>query len=162
MKKKIRLLLTGCVLGFFAGKYFFENLNKSTIRGYSMYPTISDKDYVYDESLFLLKYRLERNDIVIVRDPNNNERLVKRIVGIPGEIYTDQDGIENKIEDEKYFVLGDNRRISHDSRDFGPVSVETKVQIIVKTYAKADLGEFLEAVSPKNPRGKDKFQLKGK
>lgn len=157
--RKVKVLLVGGVLGYFFGKHFFDNVNISTISGYSMYPTISDKDYVYDESLPFLRNRLSRNDIVIVRDPEKNQRLIKRIIGLPGEPYVDEKGTKYEIPDGKYFVMGDNRRNSLDSRNFGPVSVETKVQMIVHTKKKANLNEFLEAVAITTQRQKDNFSL---
>lgn len=157
--RKVKFFLAGLLLGGYSGKKISENVNISTVRGYSMYPTISDMDYVYDESLLFLRSRLSRNDIVIVRDPENNQRLIKRIIGLPGEPYVDEKGTKYEIPDGKYFVMGDNRRNSFDSRNFGPVSVETKVQIIVKTNTPANLNEFLEAVAITTQRQKDNFSL---
>ncbi len=158
-KRKISLFLAGCFVGGFLAKNICENVNESLIHGYSMYPTIADKDYVYDESLPFLKHRLDRYNIVIVRDPENNQRLIKRIIGLPGEFYTDERGIKYEIPEGKYFVMGDNRRISIDSRNFGPASVESKVQIVVKTNSKLNLNEFLEAIAITNTRQKDNFSL---
>lgn len=87
----------------------------------------------------LNKYK--RGDIVVV--DLGNEKIIKRIVGLPGEsiyclngeIYINdekfnEDYISSEtldftkifIQDDEYFVMGDNRAVSMDSRSFGPIN----------------------------------------
>lgn len=115
------------------------------VDGNSMYPTLNDR-----EILLLKKYdkKYDRFDIVVLK--YNDEKLVKRIIGLPGEkvyykhntLYIDgekviedfdHDATDNfnitdlgytKIPDDYYLVLGDNRDDSLDSRIIGLISKE--------------------------------------
>lgn len=116
------------------------------VDGDSMKETLNDND-------ILLLYKLgsiKRFDIVVLDEAYDNEKIIKRVIGMPGEtvsikndkIYINGKVIDNsfaygttsdvdKIElgEDEYFILGDNRLISKDSRYFGPV---TKGEIIGK------------------------------
>lgn len=111
------------------------------VDGASMNPTLVD-----GEILILKKYdrSLKRFDIVVL--DYNGEKLVKRVIGLPGEkiaykdnkLYvngkrvketfeheiTDDFELEEKIPEGYYFVLGDNRINSTDSRMIGAISKE--------------------------------------
>lgn len=93
----------------------------------------------------LVLYRLakiERYDIVVLHEKDDNDNIIKRVYGLPGEtiriahnkIYINGEAIEDNyaygktsdyeeitLGDDEYFVLGDNRGISKDSRMIGPI-----------------------------------------
>ena len=107
-----------------------------------------------------------RGDVVVVRDPRESaKRYLKRLIGLPGERVGLVDGallidgaplhepylgglppvlglarMEWTLGPGEYFVMGDNRSHSTDSRDFGPVSAEDIVGIAWFRYW--PLGEF--------------------
>ncbi|HEY4521755.1 MAG TPA: signal peptidase I [Candidatus Paceibacterota bacterium] len=103
----------------------------SRVESKSMMPTLNDGDWL----LFLRFSNPEKFGIFFVDDPKNeNIKLVKRIVGLPGEKIEE---IYNSytIPANHYYVLGDfkgsywNKElgemvVSLDSRDFGPVRGE--------------------------------------
>ena len=108
------------------------------VDGTSMHQTLNDGD-------ILLLYKMakyDRFDIVVLNEEYDDEIIIKRIIGLPGEtieirdgeIYIDEvlmpddqgygetsDYDKITLEDDEYFILGDNRLISKDSRYFGPV-----------------------------------------
>ena len=127
-----------------------------TVEGNSMLDTLESGDHLYVSMLSSRIQGYERGDIVICFYPGRTDRCVKRIVGLPGERLKIQDGVvyinDEPLEEEyltriaryyypeitlgegEYFVLGDNRPVSHDSHssDVGPVTrIEGVVRCII-------------------------------
>jgi len=139
-----------CLLAFVCVWYFGQQV--STV-GDSMKPVLSNGDVVLVNRIIYNATTPKRGDIIIFK-PKGNENIhyyTKRIIGLPGEtveimenrIYIDGDKLEEeyettdiddvgivtekvKLAGDEYFVLGDNRASSEDSRnaDVGNVKRE--------------------------------------
>jgi len=104
-------------------------LTISRVNGESMQPTLMNGQLlVVSESAFWFSAP-QRNDVVIVQYAGDtNVHFVKRIVGIPGDtvMYNNSPLV---LGPTQYFIEGDNRNFSTDSRVYGPIQ---KNQIIGK------------------------------
>ena len=118
------------------------------VRGDSMQPTIEHGQYLLVSRMAYVDSAPARGDVIVLRDPcNGRRRVLKRVVGLPGEevrirdgllfvegVHLDESYLANLptsigLEDNfwelgtsQYFVAGDYRIRSTDSRDYGPIS----------------------------------------
>ena len=113
-----------------------------------MVPTLLDGDIMILDKIGYRLNGLKRFDIVVIK--YNNEKIIKRVIGLPGDYIEYKDNIlyvngkeikeeykrditnnfslkdlgYEKIPENKYLVLGDNRSISKDSRIIGLIDKE--------------------------------------
>lgn len=115
------------------------------VKGYSMYPTISEYDYLIINRMPYITHEPEYGDIIVFKTnqltvDGEEKDLIKRVIGLPGDTIEIKDGIVFRngesleepyindgytpgeiesiiIEEGKIFVMGDNRANSLDSRD---------------------------------------------
>lgn len=149
------VVLAGITIGlvrYFLFKPFY-------VKGQSMEPTFFEHEYLIIDEITYRFRTPERGEIVVFRAPSDpKDFYLKRVLALPGErvkveenkiiIYNEEypQGVvllEEYIDEEtsgavsltlgpdQYFVLGDNRSASYDSRRFGPIS---RQDIIGRTW----------------------------
>jgi signal peptidase I len=123
------------------------------VRGESMTPAFENGDYLIIDEISYRFQDPQRGEVIVFKYPNDpSQRYIKRIIGLPGETVEIKEGrvvISNQkepyvldesgyllsdiftpgetlisLEEDEYFVLGDNRRASADSRRWGSLNRE--------------------------------------
>lgn len=138
LRESFQMIVIPVALALFCGKVLIVNAN---IPSGSMENTIHPGDRVIGSRLAYLGQDPQRGDIIIFRFPDDESQVfIKRIIGLPGEevlivdgqVYIDgaQSPLEEvylkeapqgsfgpyEVPEDSYFVMGDNRNNSHDSR----------------------------------------------
>jgi signal peptidase I len=121
------------------------------VEGLSMFATLEDQDYLIANKIDYRLHAPQRGDIIILRPPTlSTTDYIKRVIALPGERLLIRDGVVyingHKLDEpylpeawtvnanwdggqptgmvipaNQYFVMGDNRNRSSDSRVFGPI-----------------------------------------
>ena len=166
----LRFVVTVAIL-FFTIKTFF--IQPFLVQQDSMQPTIQPYNYIIvDRFSYRFLQEPKRGDVVVFLSSDNDRYLIKRIVGLPGERITIKDtittiypsatstepttlpetyvafpdpktAIDIVIPQNEYFVMGDNRKNSLDSRVLGTVSKERIVgRTLVRLFPFMEIGLF--------------------
>lgn len=134
-------------------------IQPTVVRGESMYPTLTNNDYLMVNKLSYINQSPKRGDIIVFKtdliDNKSNKKkdLVKRVIALPGEHIIIKDNevfIDDKKLNEGYldgvntdgnidmivpqnhiFTMGDNRPKSGDSREIGTINID---DVIGKVY----------------------------
>ncbi len=147
---------------FIVLRFFVAEPHK--VSGRSMVPNFQDGDYIITNKLSARTADFKRGEVVILKNPRNTDQVfIKRVIGLPserisllnGKVYINgspivepylppktqtpgesylTDGEEVLIPENQYFVIGDNRAGSSDSREWGPISTELVIGSALLRY----------------------------
>lgn len=165
MNKNIKNILSYVlviVIALLIKNYIFTPIR---VNGSSMEPTLKDGDIMILNEIGYHLNGVKRFDIVVVKKDNDNDRIIKRVIGLPGETVAFKDNKlfindevveenfshdvthnfdlseidETVIPDDYYFVVGDNRGNSKDSRIIGLINkseIKGKTSLIIFPFNK--------------------------
>ena len=142
------------------------------VRGQSMEPNFGNGDYLIIDEISYRLGDPQRGEVVVFKYPQNpSQRYIKRIVGLPGETIAIEAGsviifnwegsqildesdylssailtpgdVRVSLDEDEYFVLGDNRAVSSDSRRWGSLGRENIVgRVLFRAWPFTALAKF--------------------
>ncbi|MGC2637194.1 MAG: signal peptidase I [Acidobacteriaceae bacterium] len=139
----LRDIVISCLASVFIITVLYQPVR---VEGTSMQPGLRDQDRLFIDKFFFRFEKINRDDVVVFHYPRDPEKsYIKRVIGLPGDTIRivqgrvfingkpiDESYVPRRYQDtrsmgelvvppDEYFVMGDHRSISSDSRDFGPV-----------------------------------------
>jgi len=139
-------------------------MQPNQVKGASMEPTFQSGEYIFTSKITYKFRPMQRGDVIIFRSPKNPDiEYVKRIEGLEGdtvlvqnnEVYINgklltenyisaktnlweggflKEGVTATIPEGFVFVMGDNRPRSSDSREFGPIDINSIIGQVFYRY----------------------------
>lgn len=166
--------LKDLIIAVFIAVIIIQFIKPTIIKESSMQPTLYENDYIFlSKQAYNLFGDPEYGDIVVFHSEidaadGKKKDLIKRIVGLPGDVITVADGvvyrnteplketyimedyttgqvIEYEVPEGMMYVMGDNRRVSLDSRseDIGPVPMDEIIgKAVWKVYPFKQFGKM--------------------
>jgi signal peptidase I len=149
-RESVNVWLRDIVVSVLASAFIITFLYQPVrVEGTSMQPELRDQDRLFIDKFFFRFEKINRGDVVVFHYPRDPEKsYIKRVIGLPGDtvairlgrVFIDNQPIDESyvprryrdtrsmgemvVPPDEYFVMGDHRSISSDSRDFGPVDRE--------------------------------------
>lgn len=149
IKESVKFLVTVFILWLVIRVFLVQPF---LVDGASMSPNFETNDYLLIDKLSYYLENPSRGDVIVFKFPEDTSKyFVKRVIGLPGETVTVKNGVttvktvggrevhilepfvknpsENDskvltLGDKQYFVMGDNRSQSYDSRAWGPLDAK--------------------------------------
>jgi signal peptidase I len=138
----VQTISIALIVAFLVRQFLFQPYR---VQMGSMLPTLHENNYIIVNKLIFRYKSPNRGDVVVFRPPNNaGVFYIKRVIGLPGETIEVKEGnvfVNNELIKEtyltidtpgifgprkllkgEYFVMGDHRNNSLDSREFGPIT----------------------------------------
>lgn len=173
MKKEILEWLKTIVISIGIAMIITTFIRPTLVKGYSMYPTLDEYDYLIINKIPYMLHEPERGDIVVFKShlkttEGKEKDLIKRVIGISGDTVQITGGkvfVNGQLLREEYingtftsgellvevpekmiFVMGDNRENSLDSRDdkVGPVSLKTvRGKVFIRLFPFTKIGKVI-------------------
>lgn len=143
VQELLRIFVPAAVVALLIHQFLAET---TVVFGESMEPLLYHHQRLVVEKVSYRFVDPEHGDIVVVEAPDMNANLIKRVIGLPGDEVAIMDGVvylngrplqepyvQNAQPDDEqplvldrnqYYIMGDNRANSRDSRNFGPIQTE--------------------------------------
>ena len=149
-QKLLSVIIVVFVCALFLRIFVIEGF---VVSGDSMEPTIHSGDFIFVNKLAYWFQNPARGDIVVTTPRNMSIKIIKRIIGLPGDrlqikngqVYLESGRLDSgtplnesylessttpavgttliQLDPEEYFAMGDNRQVSMDSRELGPIDL---------------------------------------
>lgn len=151
-------------------------VEKTTMMGISMNTTLNDGDKIIINKVSYLKKDPERYDVIVFNQSKSGHGYynIKRVIGLPGEtieiingyVYINGEKLKEEIvvepmniaglakeelilQENEFFVLGDNRNSSEDSR-FANIGIVVKSDIIGKAWLRLSPFSIIDKINKQN------------